>query len=142
MILNLTQHPATPEQIAAGVVDLPPNERAMLQRLLTFEQPPSVEELMDRAQQICALAIHNNLGGDDGDDPHPEFAMIGGAGYFVSILEDALLWEDIESLHSFTRREVQETRAADGSVVKQSVFRHVGWVSTTNARQIMAEQGR
>lgn len=37
MILNITQHPATPEQIAAGVVDLPADKRAALCSLLTFD---------------------------------------------------------------------------------------------------------
>lgn len=36
MILNLTQHIATPEQISQGVVDLPPDEREGLVALLTF----------------------------------------------------------------------------------------------------------
>jgi hypothetical protein len=131
MILNLTQHPATPEQTAAGVVDLPPNERAILQRLLTFEQPPSVQDLMDRAQQICALAIHNSLGGDDGDDPHPEFAMIGGAGYLMPALEQHLREHGIQPVHAFTRREVVERTEPDGAVTKSAVFRHAGFVSTS-----------
>lgn len=34
-IINLTQHQATPEQLAVGVVDLPPDQRKHLRELLT-----------------------------------------------------------------------------------------------------------
>ena len=37
IILNLTQHPATPEQVAAGVVDLIGDDLETLKFLLTFE---------------------------------------------------------------------------------------------------------
>lgn len=37
MIINLTQHPATLDQLLAGVVDLPPDKAARLRQLLTFQ---------------------------------------------------------------------------------------------------------
>ena len=37
IIINLTQHAATTEQIAEGVVDLQDDARAELARLLTFD---------------------------------------------------------------------------------------------------------
>ena len=40
-MLNLTQHLATPEQIAAGVIDLNEQKRAVLVSLLTFDGIPS-----------------------------------------------------------------------------------------------------
>ena len=49
MILNLTQHRATKEQLEAGVVDLDENRFAALKRLLTFEV------LHNRALQPCFL---------------------------------------------------------------------------------------
>jgi hypothetical protein len=57
MILNLTQHPATPEQIADGVCDLPAEARADLCRLLTVETLPTAQEIADRCEAIAGL-IH------------------------------------------------------------------------------------
>ena len=56
MILNLTQHPATTEQIEAGVVDLPDSVRPALIGWLTFSQLPSREEIEDRAEALALLA--------------------------------------------------------------------------------------
>lgn len=46
MILNLTQHRATKEQLEAGVVDLDENRFAALKRLLTFEVLPTAAGLL------------------------------------------------------------------------------------------------
>ncbi len=40
MIINLTQHAATAEQVAVGVVDLPAEQREALIDALTFESIP------------------------------------------------------------------------------------------------------
>lgn len=128
MIVNLTQHPATPEQIADGVRDLPAAELAALRELLTFTDLPDAAEIESRAEALAELACSNGLGGDDADDPHPSAAMIGGAGYLMPTLERALRGYSIEPLHAFTRREVVEVAGADGSVTKTAVFRHAGWV--------------
>lgn len=128
MILNLTQHPASPEQIACGVVDLPASERAALTQLLTVNALPSKADVLNRCQGIAMLAVHNGLGGDDGCDPHPVQAMIAGASWMISCLEGSLLDEGIEPVHAFSVRESQETTLADGSVMKMAVFKHVGFV--------------
>ena len=130
MIVNLTQHPATAEQRALGVVDLAGAELAELRALLTFDDLPTVAEIEDRAADIAELAGHNGLAGDDGDDPAPQQAMIGGAGYLIPALERHLNGYAIEPLQAFTRREVVETTGPDGSVTKTAVFRHAGWVRT------------
>ena len=44
-IVNLTQHPATPEQLEAGVFDLTGTELAWLKNLLNFDAPPSEFDL-------------------------------------------------------------------------------------------------
>jgi len=127
MILNLTQHPASAEQIAAGVVDLPPVERGALQRALTFDSLPTAEDLSERAEYIASLAALNGLGGD-GDDPHPMVAMIGGAPYLMAPLEAALLDTGIEPVYAFSVRESIEQVQPDGSVRKVNIFRHAGFV--------------
>lgn len=130
MILNLTQHPATPEQRAEGVRDLSGAELAALKGALTFADIPSAEEIRARSEAIAQIACANGLAGDEGDDPQPRAAMVGGAGYLMPALEAELRGYGIEPLHAFTRREVVEAAGPDGAVVKTAVFRHVGWVRT------------
>jgi len=55
-ILNLTQHLATPEQVAAGVVDLLPQQRELLRELLTFDDLPTPGEVEARAEKLASLA--------------------------------------------------------------------------------------
>lgn len=45
MIINLTQDQATPDQIAAGVVDLPQSGREAMAELLTFSRRESIEQV-------------------------------------------------------------------------------------------------
>ena len=81
MIVNLTQHPASAEQVMAGVCDLPDLERAAVKRLLTFPHLPSSEGIHARADEIAAIAnVHGAA-----------TAMIGGAPYLMAALERALM---------------------------------------------------
>lgn len=115
-ILNLTQHPATPEQIEAGVVDLGVYAQASLKRLLTVESPPTNDEISDRAKLIASLA-----GGF-------KTAMIGGAPFLMSALEREIKKADIKPVYAFSKRESIEETLPDGSVRKSMVFRHEGFV--------------
>ena len=115
-IVNLTQHPVTPEQAAAGVVDV--EDRQRLCEFLTFAEPPTVSGIHNRAESIVTLItgrIH--------------YAMIGGAPYLMSALEKCLLRHEIHPLYSFSQRISQERILADGTVEKSSVFKHSGFVS-------------
>lgn len=128
MIINLTQHQATADQVAVGVVNLPEFLRADLIEALTFTSLPDMEELEARADFISELACQNGLGPDDMDDPFIRRAMIGGAPYLMGYLVSALRAKGIEALYSFTQRETVETVNPDGSITKTAVFRHQGWV--------------
>ena len=128
MILNLTQHPASPEQIAAGVVDLPTHERALLVHALTVDALPTRQEIADRCANIAALAVNNGLAGDEGDDPHPAKAMIGGAPWMMRALEDALADVGVRPVYAFSVRESSEQVQPDGTVRKTASFRHAGWI--------------
>lgn len=55
-ILNLTQHAATPEQQAAGVVDFAPEIKAQVQSLLTFDTLPTSSEIHARAKKLAGVA--------------------------------------------------------------------------------------
>jgi len=113
-ILNLTQHDATPEQVAAGVFEPPADVKENIRRWLTFEKPRSVTALKGAAFYLACAAEH--LGATA--------AMIGGAPFFMRWLEDALLERGIEPIYAFSKREVIEEK--DGR--KVTVFRHAGFV--------------
>lgn len=119
-ILNLTQHHATPEQLAAGVVNLPNDKQSQLVELLTFNDIPKNGEMYARATAILQLALSV--------DDNCNFAMIGGAPFFMSILEDTLENAGVQALYAFSARQSVETQNADGTVVKQTVFKHLGFV--------------
>lgn len=127
MIINLTQHPSTADQRAAGVVDLQNQELAALKELLTFNDLPSREDIATRAEQIAGLAVLNGLGGED-EDPVPLQAMIGGAPYLMAPLEWALQNQGITPVYAFSLRETVEQPQPDGSVKKTQVFKHLGFV--------------
>lgn len=119
MILNLTQHAATAEQIAQGVVDLNPHhgEIQQLKALLTFESLPSAEEVYDRADAIADFAQSYFV----------DTAMIGGAPYLMGALERALNKRGIKPVYAFSER-VSVEKVIDGVVVKTNEFKHVGLV--------------
>jgi hypothetical protein len=57
-------------------------------------------------------------------------AMIGGAGFFLPVLEKALHQRGIIPVHAFSKRESVETRNADGTVSKTNIFKHLGFVES------------
>ena len=128
MILNLTQHQATAEQLAAGVIDLPEDKRAALVDALTVTTLPDRESIEARCDYIAELACQNGLSGDDEDDPHPKMAMIGGAPWMMRTLEQALTGRAITPLYAFSVRESTERILPNGTVQKINVFKHAGFV--------------
>lgn len=116
-ILNLTQHQATNEQVSAGVVE--PHNKAEVQKLLTFHTLPSKEELDERAKELAMIAKSSGT----------SIAMIGGAPFFMSCFERALVECGITPLYAFSERVSVETTNDDGTVTKQNVFKHVGFVN-------------
>ena len=125
-ILNLTQHPATPEQVDAGVLDLSKEHRAVLSGWLTFNTCPTGREITDRADLIAQAAS-----GDSKTVTAPlgvTFALIGGAPFLMSALENALIERGITPMYAFSVRESAEQIMTNGSVIKTNVFKHVGFV--------------
>ena len=118
MIINLTQHEATPEQIAAGVVEPSPETKAKIQQALTFDTLPSQAEIAAAAASLAWLA----------DESGEAVAMIGGAPFLMSALEEVLTEIGIRPIYAYSRRESVEQTQADGSVRKAAVFRHLGFV--------------
>ncbi len=126
MILNLTQHPATPEQLEAGVVDLPAAERSELCELLTFEELPSSEELDNRAEYLAQMVTCSEIFEDGA--PMGTRVMIGGAPFFMEPLAQTLRAHGYIPVYAFSRRESVETDDGQGGVRKTAIFRHLGFV--------------
>jgi hypothetical protein len=128
MIINVTQHDATPDQIAAGVVELLPQYKEAVRGALTFSELPNHQNklLHSRAAQIAQLVLNQFL---MHHVPKGErLAMIGGAPFFMSHLEMALFEASICPVYAFSQRVSEETNQADGSVKKTQVFKHEGFV--------------
>lgn len=115
-ILNLTQHPATPEQVAAGVYE--PQNKKEVQYLLTFTDIPTKRDVCVRAMALTNIALTEGA----------KRVMIGGAPYLMGVLERTLLENGVQPLYSFSERRSVETHQPDGSVTKTNVFVHEGWI--------------
>ena len=154
-ILNLTQHPASPAQIEAGLVD--PKDHDGLRELLTFSAAdlaanPSAapEHVAARAREIVARYVLPHLAESvrramrDCMDPlladeyflqlaaggfdHDIKAMIGGAPYLMAPLERELRRWRVTPLYSLSERVSEERQFPDGSVVKTQVHKHLGFL--------------
>lgn len=117
-IINLTQHPATPEQRAAGVVDFDEPHLSRLRMLLTFDDLPDENQVYDRSVAIAEMAESSGC----------SYAMLGGAPFLMAPLEREVAHRSMEPLYAFSRRESVEEAQPDGSVRKINVFRHAGFV--------------
>ena len=121
MIVNLTQHASSAEQIEAGVIDMVGKDLESLKALLTFEELPSAAEIDRRAREITRLAKDALFG-------QPERkAMIGGALWLMAPLTFYLKAAGINPVFAFSKRESVE-RVVDGKTVKTNVFKHIGFV--------------
>ena len=121
-ILNLTQHKATPEQIAQGVWDVNEGDRERLMTLLTFENLPTRGALEHRAHQLAhfAASVYFRRQPD-------QSVMIGGAPFFMEPLARKLREQGFKPVFAFSQRESVEVKDGD-TVRKTMVFRHQGFV--------------
>ena len=122
MKINCTQHCASAEQLAAGVVDMPEPARSELIKLLTFEELPDSHEIHERASQICELVASTFA------DVEPKVLLLAGAPFLMSTLEIFATLRGWKPIYAFSKRVVIEELQADGSVKKTSVFKHEGFV--------------
>lgn len=126
-ILNLTQHRATHEQIAQGVVDCPEKWAGEVRELLTFDSIPTAAEIQERAMEIAILAEMVMEG-----IPDCQSAMIGGAPFLMGPLEAELAKLGLGAVYAFSIRESADQVQADGSIRKISVFKHIGFVKAAH----------
>lgn len=122
LFINLTQHALTPEQdqwVAENCYALVEDEQ--VKTLLNFSELPTKEELERRADYIISQL------GDDSPDFY-KMALIGGAPFFMSVLERKLKEAGIQPVYAFSKRVSVEGVNEQGEVVKTSVFKHEGWI--------------
>jgi hypothetical protein len=129
VILNLTQHNATDEQKAQLVVE-PRMCKAKIQKLLTFEEIPTKEEIESRATKLAEIAVSeaSMYAGETDNVIWITRVMIGGAPYFMGALEKAVRECGFTPVYAFSKRESEDVPQPDGSVKKIQVFRHIGFV--------------
>jgi hypothetical protein len=89
-IVNLTKNPATPEQIAAGVVDLQGSSLEILKRFMVIEEPQSETYMQSAAGILASLVVAADA----------EAALVDGASFFASTLETALKERNIKPMHA------------------------------------------
>jgi len=115
-ILNLTQHWATPAQKKQGVFE--PPDKAAVKHLLTFTSPPSRGEVERRAEALAEIAASTGAAR----------VMVGCAQWLVAPLIAALVRRGMDPVFAFSRRVARDTPQPDGSVKREFVFKHAGWV--------------
>ena len=121
-ILNLTQHSATPEQVADGVIDLTGESLEELIECLTFDEYPDETEILARVESITTLAACWQ------DMVDADSAMIGGAPWLTAPLTRGLQRKGIRPLFAYTKRVSSEVATPDGGVRKVSTFKHLGFI--------------
>lgn len=127
-IINLTLDKATPEQIEAGVVDLPDAQYEKLCKLLTFDDLPSLFDICKRA---CAIADLLEESARQLRIPLIEgkvCAMLGGASFFMAVLESFIRGRFVRPCYAFSKRVTVEKQMPDGTVVTEVVLKHVGFI--------------
>ena len=115
-ILNLTIHKATQEQIEQGVVDLEDVSEVdvlLLADCIVFNEIPTLPDLYRRAYTLAGMA--DRLGYN--------MVMIGGAPFFMSILEKVLISVGVTPLYTFSKWITTDNQ--DGT--KTSRFAHLGF---------------
>ena len=121
MLLNLTQHNATADQINAGINDLPVDFQTTLKGLLTFPTQYTRADLGYRALQIHEL-VRDFCGTSK---EVLEGVMIGGMPSFMPVLESVLISKGIKVGYACTERKSVD-KEVDGKIIKTAVFVHAG----------------
>ena len=121
MILNLTQHNATADQINVGINDLTVDFQTALKGLLTFPTQYTRADLEYRALQIHEL-VRDFCGTSK---EVLEGVMIGGMPSFMPVLESVLISKGIKVGYACTERKSVD-KEVDNKIIKTAVFVHAG----------------
>lgn len=121
--INLTQYESTPEQ------ECEPRTKELadqIRLILTFEMLPSRDEILGRAWTLADIAAKSGA----------TEAMIDGAAYLMLFLDPALRMRGIEPVYAFSKRETEEKTQKNGTVLKVSTFRHMGFIRLGFSAQV------
>lgn len=110
MILNCTNHVSTSIQRKLGVIE--PEDKKIIQSLITFNSVEELETMEDRANELLAIIKKSGC----------NTVMIAGAPFFMGYLEEYLLSNGINVAFAFNKRDVVEMFMEDGMVKKVSKF--------------------
>lgn len=113
-ILNLTQHKVTQDQIDVGVEE--PIYKEKICSYLNFNDMPTYLGMKSRAEKLATYAKNEGY----------EKVMIGGAPYFMPVLEFILKEAGLKVCYAFSKR-VSEEKEINGVVVKVNNFKHIGF---------------
>lgn len=129
-VINLTQHPFTQDQLtefkSAGVKDeniIDTNDE--IKALITFSGDIDAEVIRDRANKVRDYVKKFR----DYDNKVIGYALTGGAPFFQTAVNTACSLNGFLPIASYSERVSIEAVQADGSVVKQNVFKHKGFIS-------------
>jgi hypothetical protein len=123
VIINATQHQATPAQVQAGVIELPLAMQEQLVELLNFTTLPSAKDIDNKAMAIAKLLViaRRKFGAD--------YVMIGGAPYLMPLLVKRIRQCACPTpIFAYSERVSEESMDTEGNVVKRNVFKHLGFV--------------
>ncbi len=122
MILTMTQHAATPDQVSSGVVDWDSKTVVSMRKLLTFTSLPDMDKVMSAAVALVSLLRANY------DYQKVDAVMIGGAPYLMPALVSQLQQAGYHPTFAYSDRVSIDTVKDDGSTHKAVVFKHMGFV--------------
>jgi len=110
MILNLTQHNSSTEQIEQGLVE--PEDKALVKELLTLRvnSPEEMRKAIDTKVQLLLNVA---------DSHRPTTILVGGHPGLIAVLVGELKFQQYKVVMSHTDRVVVEKAG-----VKTSVFKH------------------
>jgi hypothetical protein len=118
-VINLTKYRATPDQIEAGVLDVTDSLFGQLRVALTFDKPPTPDEIIKRSQAIVDVAR-------EADNVN---VMIGGDLWMIPIIERLLYTNGFSVWYPLSKIVFKHVTKHDGTIEKMMVFHHEGFVS-------------
>lgn len=116
-ILNLTQHPATEKQKEEGLIDLKGQDLKELKKAITFDEMPTIKYLKKSSLKLADIAFDNNFTN----------VLIGGACYFMPILEKTLKIHGFTPYYAFSKRNAID-KEIDGKIITEYTFEHEGFI--------------
>lgn len=125
-LYNLTQHNATAEQVAMGVIDLDGALKEQLIEAITFTGLPTASDVEVKASKLRKIMLSIM------DTDEEACFMVGGAPYLMAQLGNTKRFSvkhfQSRIYFAYSDRVSEEVHNPDGTVTKVNVFKHLGFV--------------